>query len=281
MDDKDLQARFEEYLVGSGMSPATIANYLVDVRGFSRWLSSSNAREPALLSVDADRVRYYCRFLRRQGRSISTINRRLQAVRKFYDFLEQANLFPHNPARDVERLNKYSQALPRVLTADEVRELLRAVGNGSDGLARRDRAILLLLLETGLKVSELVGLRVDDVVLDVGSGYVLVGKDLESGGRCLLMGSEVCAALRACMRVRAPAAGVDNLFVSRQGLPLSVRSVQRMVSGYAQSAGLEGVSVHTLRHTFAHEVLQETQDFSEVARMLGLRDVAGVRRYLG
>ena len=269
-------ARFEEYLIDLGMAPATIANYLADIRDLSSWLGSQGI---PMLNADTDHIRRYCQALRRQGRSVSTINRRLQAVRKFFDSSVQAGLSTGNPAREVERLSVQSVASSRILTADEAGKLLHAVGEGVDSLARRDRAILLLLLETGLRPGELVDLRVDDVVLQEGSGYVLVGQDMESGGRCLPIGSEVCAALRACVRVRAPAPGVDHLFVSRLGQPLSVRSVQRLVAEYAQGAGLVGVSVHSLRHTFAHEVLEETQDPLEVARVLGLRDVAGVRRY--
>jgi site-specific recombinase XerD len=271
-----LLARFEEHLVSLGMAPATIANYLVDIRDLSRWLDDQGL---SLLNAGSENIRRYCQSLHRQGRSASTINRRLQALRKLYDFAIQVGLSTSNPAREVERLSEHSMAPPRILTADEASDLLRAVGDGVNSLARRDRAILLLLLETGLKPSELVDLRAEDVVLQAGSGYLLVGQDLESGGRCLTIGSEVCAALRASMRVRAPALGVDHLFVSRLGQPLSVRSVQRLVSNYAQAAGLEGVSVHSLRHTFAHDVLEETQDPLEVARALGLRDVAGLRRY--
>ena len=281
MSDEDLLARFQEYLVGTGMVPATIANYLVDIRDFSSWFRSLGLVSASLLDVNADHVRRYCQALRLQGRSVSTINRRLQAGRKFYDFVGQVGLSSHNPARDVERLNERSAASPRILTADEVCKLLCAVGDGSDSLTRRERDVLLLLLETGIKVGEPVDLWLDDLVLHVGSGYVLVGQDLSSMGRCLTIGPEVCGALRACMRARASAPGVDHLFVSRQGRPLSMRSVQRLVSSYAQIAGLDGVSAHTLRYTFGHDVLQETQDLSEVAQMLDLRDVMSVRHYLG
>lgn len=218
MSDEDLLARFQEYLVGTGMVPATIANYLVDIRNFSSWFRSLGLVSASLLDVNADHVRRYCQALRLQGRSVSTINRRLQAGRKFYDFVGQVGPSSHNPARDVERLNERSAASPCILTADEVCKLLCAVGDGSDSLTRR---------------------------------------------------------------ARASAPGVDHLVVSRQGRPLSMRSVRRLVSNYAQIAGLDGVSAHTLRHTFGHDVLQETQDLSEVAQMLDLRDVTSVRRYLG
>jgi site-specific recombinase XerD len=167
-----------------------------------------------------------------------------------------------------------------VLTAEEANRLLQSASTGSDSLARRDRAIVLLLLDTGIKVRELTGLRMQDVELDVGSGFVLVGQDLESGGRCLALGPESCAALRSYLRVRAPGPGVDCVFVSRQGQALSARTVQRLVSGYAKAAGLEGVSAQTLRYTFAHDAVEEW-DLSDLARLLGLKDIAGAQRYLG
>jgi site-specific recombinase XerD len=274
----DLLARFEEHLVSLRMAPATVSNYLADIRDFSGWLSNQGAGDVSLLDVSAQFVRRYCHALRIQGRSSSTINRRLQAVRKFYDFAGRAGLVSHNPAREVARVDERSPVPPRVLASGEAHRLLCAVGNGAGGLSRRDRAILLLLLNTGIKVRELVDLRVEDLNLDVGTGYVLVGQDVRSGGRCLTLDSETCAALRAYMRFRAPAWRVDHLFLSRQGSPLSVRSVQRLVTNYADVAGLKGVSAHTLRYTFAHDALEEN-DPVEVAKMLGLRDVTGVRRY--
>jgi site-specific recombinase XerD len=275
-----LLARFEEHIVELGMAPATIANYAADLQNFVGWCDESTGGRLPLLGVEAEHVRRYWHALRRQGRSTSTVNRRLQAVRKFYDFAVQAGLSSHNPARDVERVIDRSASSPCVLTADEVNQLLQAANGANDSLARRDRAILLLLLDTGIKVRELVDLCMQDLELDVGSGYVWVGQDLESGGRCLALGPEACAGLRAYLRLRAPVPGVDRTFVSRQGQPLSARTVQRLVSRYAKTAGLEGVSAQTLRYTFAHDALEQ-RDLSDVARLLGLRDVAGIRRYLG
>jgi site-specific recombinase XerD len=280
MNVGSLLARFEEHIVELGMAPATIANYAADLQNFVSWCDESTGGRLALLGVDADDVRRYCRALRKQGRSTSTVNRRLQAVRKFFDFAVQMGLSSTNPARDVERVTDRTAPSPRALTAGEVNRLLQAINGGNDSLTRRDRAVVHLLLDTGIKVSELVDLCTQDIELDVGSGYVCVGQDLESGGRCLALGPEACAALRSYLRLRAPAAGVDAFFVSRQGQPLSARTVQRLVSGYAQAAGLDGVSAQTLRYTFAHDALEE-RDLSDVARLLGLTDAAGVRRYVG
>jgi site-specific recombinase XerD len=279
MGEDDLLARFEAHLVQLTMSPATITNYLADLQNFAAWFDETLLGGIPLVDAQSEHIHRYCHSLQKQGRSSSTINRRLQAVRKFYDFALSAGLSSHNPAREVDRFNG-KEPSSHTLSVEEVTCLLGTVNNGSDSLARRDRAIILVLLDTGIKVRELVDLRVEDLDLDVGSGYLWVGHDLESGGRCLVLGSETCAALRAYLDLRVAAPGVDHVFVSRQGRVLSARTVQRLVSNRARSAGLEGVSAQTLRYTFAHDALEQW-DIQKVARMLGLRDVASARRYLG
>jgi integrase/recombinase XerD len=280
MGEDDLLARFEAHLVQLAMAPATITNYLADLQNFAAWFDETLLGGIPLVDAQSEHIHRYCRFLQQQGRSSSTINRRLQAVRKFYDFSLSAGLSSHNPAREVDRFQDGEAASAHTLSVDEVTRLLSTVSSGSDSLARRDRAIILVLLDTGIKVRELVDLRVEDLDLDVGSGYLWIGHNLESGGRCLVLGSETCAALRAYLDLVVAAPGVDHVFVSRQGRVLSARTVQRLVSNRARSAGLDGVSAQTLRYTFAHDALEQW-DIQKVARMLGLRDVASVRRYLG
>jgi site-specific recombinase XerD len=169
--------------------------------------------------------------------------------------------------------------------------LLEVVRESNNALACRDGAILLLLVETGLKVGELVELKVSDLSFENEGaspdfqGTLVVGHD-DSAERRLSLRAGVCEALQACIGMRSSGFGYGegkkdgHLFVNRRGQPLSVRSVQRLVSHYARRADLEGVSTQTLRHTFARRVLAMNQNPVQVAGMLGLRDVAGVRRYL-
>jgi len=300
MGEQGLLARFRDHLIGKDMAPATVVNYVADIKCFDSWMGAEHkwaerglhARDETLTrDVRAEHVRQYCSALHREGRSISTINRRIQALRKFYDFVEQSGLSSHNPARAVERFDEPGASSPRILTETEVEQLLGAASQAGNSRACRDEAILLLLVETGLKVGELVELRIGDLCFggEVPSpgfcGTVVAGSDASSG-RQLALRANVCEALRACIRSRGDgfACGVSessgHLFVNQWGQPLSVRSVQRLVSHYAQRAGLEGVSTRTLRHTFARRVLEMDLDPVQVAQMLGLRDLAGVRRYL-
>jgi len=304
--EQGLLARFREHLIGKGMAPATVVNYIADIKCFGDWFGAefkwarverpsdvAGSLQDQILTRDvrAEHVRQYCGVLDQEGRSVSTINRRIQALRKFYDFVAQAGLSSANPARAVKRLDEPGADPPRVLTSNEIDRLLAAVQQSSTSLACRDEAILLLLMETGLKVGELVELQIGDLHFESEAssnqfcGCLTVGQG-SSMGRRLFLRSEVCDALRTCigMRVSDGALGMEklegHLFVNRQGHPLSVRSVQRLVSHYAQRAGIEGISTRTLRHTFARCVLDKSLEPEQVARMLGLRDVAGVRRYL-
>jgi integrase/recombinase XerD len=299
MGEQGLLARFKDHLIGGEMAPATVVNYIADIKCFGDWVGTEfqragrglRARDETLTNdVRAEHVRQYCWALHQKGHTISTINRRIQALRKFYDFAEQSGLSSFNPARAVERLDEPGAAAPRILSDPELNRLLDTAREGDTALAERDRAILLLLVETGLKVGELVELRIGDLQFkgerasSEVCGSLVIGQG-ESTERRLSLRARACEALQACIHERAlEERGTDqvndHLFVNRQGQPLSVRSVQRLVSQTAQRAGLEGVSTRTLRHTFARRVLEMNLDPVQVARMLGLRDVAGVRRYL-
>jgi site-specific recombinase XerD len=295
MSEQGLLAHFREHLIGKEMAPATVVNYIADVKCFGDWIGAEGGpsveEETLTGDVQAEHVRQYCWALHQEGRSVSTINRRIQALRKFYDFVEQSGLSSFNPARAVERLDEPKLASPRSLTGSEMERLLDAVQESDNGLACRDAAILMLLAETGLKVGELVELKVGDLHFKDGGpapgdqGTLVIDRD-DATGRRLSLGARVCEALQTCIRTQAAGFGSTegalngHLFVNRRGQPLSVRSVQRLVSCYARRAGLEGVSTRTLRHTFARRVLEMNADPGQVARMLGLRDVAGVRRYL-
>lgn len=308
MDEQGLLAQFREHLVGRGMASATVVNYIADVKCFGDWVgaaleeghpsgdrrSAGGLRgydETLIRGVQAEQIRQYCLALQQEGRTVSTINRHIQALRKFYDFVEQSGLSSSNPARSVERLDEPGVVSPRILTDSEMGRLLDAVQQSRNSLACRDGAILMLLVETGLKVGELVDLRIGDLQFETErpssdvQGTLVVGQD-DSSERCLLLDAGVCEALKACIGARASGLGSGetdldgHLFVNRQGQPLSVRSVQRLVSHYAQVAALDGVSTRTLRHTFARRVLDMNLDPVQVAQMLGLRDVSGVRRYL-
>jgi site-specific recombinase XerD len=277
--DNDLLARFEKYLVRLGLSPATVVNYLADMRGVARWCVESG-QGCSLSNLTANDVRAYCQHLR-MGRRLSpaTVNRRLQAIRKFCDFARQANLMDDNPAADVRPI----QAPPpsrRALDADEIARLLEAVQSGRPSLVKRDYAIIQLLLQTGIKVGELTDLQLADIALTDSRGTLTVTRNGGNVHRCIPLNVPACRALQEYLRVRPPSLGVKHLFLSQEGNSISVRTVQRLVNVYTRAADLTGVSAHTLRYTFATSMLEETGDVATVANLLGHRSVGTTLRYI-
>ncbi len=279
--DNDLLARFEQYLLRLGFSRATVVNYLADMRGVARWCveSGQGCRQRTLLDLATDDVQAYCQHLMDRGLSPATVNRHLQAIRKFCDFARQANLMESNPALDVRRI----QPLPisrRALDADEIARLLEAVQAGRPSLIKRDYAIIQLLLQTGIKVGELIELQLADIELTDGRGTLTVKGNGGNNHRRIPLNALACQALQEYLQVRPPSPDVKHLFLSQEGNSISARTVQRLVNVYTRAAGLTGVSAHTLRYTFATSMLEETGDVATVANLLGHRSVETTLRYI-
>jgi site-specific recombinase XerD len=278
--DPQFLSLFQEYLVLRGMSPATIKNYLADLNCFGQWYSRRVENEASLLSFSATDLRTYCAEMREKGRAASTINRRLHALRKFGQFAIESNLRADNPAQDVAPAKPEQVSSARPLNNTEADDLLETVlAEAKSSQVQRDYAIVLTLLSCGLRLRELVDLRLEDVELNADSGYLMVGSSAAEGGRVIPFGAATAVALMAYLRVRPNAPGVDHLFLSREGRPISPRTVQRLVARYARAARLEGVSPQTLRMTFAHGMYEGIGDMETVAKLMGHRSVQTTIRY--
>jgi len=279
---EELFTRFEEHLARLALASTTIVNYLADLKTFARWHADAKGAAYSLLELTPDDIREYrCHMQTNEEWAPATINRRLQAVRKFYGFAMETGLTESNPASEVQLIPRPGPNLPRALTPEEVTSLLQAVQGGRPSLVKRDYAIIQLLLQTGIKLGELTRLRLSDVQLQGdGEGSLLVGEGDGNKGRQVPLSSLACAALRDYLRVRPPSASTENLFLSQEGSCISRRTVQRLIRVYTKAAGLEDVSAHVLRHTFAVSTLEDTEDLSLVARLLGHRCLETTAKYL-
>jgi len=277
--DNNLLARFEEYLVRLGFAPATVVNYLADMRGVARWCVELG-QGCSLLNLTADDVRAYCQYLRRErGLSPATVNRHLQAIRKFCDFARPVNLMESNPAAEVRPI-RIPPISRRALDADEIARLLEAAQAGRPSLVKRDYAIIQLLLQTGIKVGELTKLQLADIELTDSRGTLTVKGNESNNHRRIPLNTPACQALQEYLRLRPPSPGLKHLFLSQEGHSISARTVQRLVNAYTRAADLIGVSAHTLRYTFATSMLEETGDVATVANLLGHRSVETTLRYI-
>jgi site-specific recombinase XerD len=244
------------------------------------WLSQSNAQADHLPSVGVDDLRAYLADLKQVQRyAPSTINRHLQSLRKFYGYARQQGWTASNPAKELKLLPAGQEAKPLLLEAGEIAALLSAARNAGGQHAGRDEAILRLLVDAGLKVGELIGLRLDDVDRVGPMAYVYPCRTA-SPRRRVPLPQEARAAIERYLSQRPAVGNSRCLFVSVDGTPISVRVVQRLVAAHARTAGLDGVTPQTLRYAYAHRLMGETGDLALVMQRLGHKNTAITARYL-
>lgn len=225
-------------------------------------------------------LRGFVAWLHGQGYSKATVARRLAAVRSFGKFLCRQGVLRSNPA-DALRGPRQDRKLPHFLTVADVQKLLAAPA-AAGVFAARDRALLETLYSAGLRVSELVGLNVDD--FDLADGVVLVrGKGKKE--RLALLGDAAKAALAGWLTERAvlPVRGKKDavaVFLNKSGGRLTARSVARLLEKYLKIAGLDPrTSPHTLRHSFATHMLDAGADIRGVQELLGHKSLTTTQVY--
>ncbi len=263
------------------LSRYTVRNYRTDLEGFLAFLRGEGVT--SLGEVERPALRRYSARLLEQKYFKASIARKLSALRSFYRFLAREDLVDSDPAALITA-PKQEERLPSYLTQDEVKGLL-AAPDPSSPRGTRDRAILEILYASGLRVSEIVHLQMEDINLPDKEMKVW-GKG--SKERMVLMGEPAAAALDAYLRRGRPEllglgrgrSRSRELFLNRDGRKLSERRIQLLVAGYAAKAGIaKRVHPHMLRHTFATHLLDGGADLRVVQELLGHTSVASTQVY--
>jgi tyrosine recombinase XerC len=274
-------------------SPHTVAAYASDLAQFLDAIAGRAQLKPGDITVahfDADAVRDFLGDLHRRGNSRASAARRLAALRSFARYLVRESKLADDPTMLVGA-PKRAQSLPAHLGLEEMDRLL-AAPDVSRPAGRRDRAILELFYASGLRLSEIVGLDLDDVNLT--SRIVRV---LGKGNKERLVPFHPAAAEAICamaldrndssLKLEVRSSKLDRhgrrrdpLFLSLRGARLTPRSVDRIVRRYAQAAGVRaGISPHALRHTFATHLLNAGADLRAIQELLGHANLSTTQRY--
>ena len=234
-----------------------------------------------LISTDVNTVRGYLAVLNEKQYSKSTIARKLATLRSFYKFLVKRNHISSNPVMAV-RTPRQEKKLPRFLEYEQVRRLLETPPM-DNWLGARDRAIMETLYSTGIRVSELVALNMDDVDF-LGEVVHIRGKGKKE--RIAPIGSSALQVIQYYMEFRNKRAQSNSnfdskvLFVNKHGRRLSTRSVRRKMDKYLKMAGLDpAISPHTLRHSFATHMLNNGADLRSVQELLGHQSLSTTQVY--
>jgi integrase/recombinase XerC len=226
-------------------------------------------------ALDIQRLRRLVAKLHHQGQSGRSIGRLLSAVRGLYRYLNREGLCDHDPANGLAP-PKSERRLPKTLDTDRTLQLLDGALE-DDFLAQRDQAILELFYSSGLRLSELTGLNLEQ--LDLADGLVQVhGKGSKT--RVLPVGRKAREALQQWLPLRALSNPADDaVFVSQQGRRLGPRAIQLRVKAAGERELGQNLHPHMLRHSFASHLLESSQDLRAVQEMLGHADIATTQIY--
>lgn len=272
----DLLLLYEDYLkTEKNASPNTVSSYMRDVHQFAQAMEE---RELELNEVLTQDVEEYIHALTRRGKSPATVTRSVASIKSFYQCLVSKGLADQNPAKGVAPA-KVERKLPQVLTGKEV-ELFLEQPECTDLKGYRDRAMLELLYATGIRVSELIALDVDDLNLSAGmlrcasKGKERVIPLYQTAVRAL---SEYLHRVRPQL-VESPSE--TALFVNMSGDRMSRQGFWKLIKYYQEKAGIEkDITPHTLRHSFAAHLLENGADLRSIQEMLGHADISSTQIY--
>lgn len=265
-DWKDYWERFAAHLQQLERSPLTVKNYLSDLKSFGKWLKMSGYERPGLTRVTSEELKQYQAFLLTQQKlKPNSVNRRLGALKNFYTWLRQTEALASEQLLQTPATVKSGSAERAApLSREEQLRLLTAVTQSQN---YRDRAIITMLLSTGIRVGELCQLRWTDVDLWVHQGQMVVPTPKSKQARRLVLPQDVCDALLD-LGYHSQTDVQARIFIGQRG-GMTARGVQDVVKKYAIRAGLRNLTPDVLRHTHAIKLVEQGFRPREIAVLMG------------
>ncbi len=258
------------------LSQNTVSAYQRDLSNFAEFLAQKNVQEAK--HIHQNHIRLYSSTLRLKKLSGSSIQRNLSSIRSLLNFLLAHGEIKLNPANTISA-PKGQKKLPKTLDVDQVSQLLSESPNQNDALDLRDHAMMELFYSSGLRLSELSSLNMNNIDLKAQQVRV-TGKGNKT--REVPLGSKAIEALQKWYQVRAPLIKNDEqrVFVSQHGLPLNNRSIQLRLKKWAQEKSIgTHLHPHMLRHSFASHLLESSSDLRAVQELLGHTDISTTQVY--
>lgn len=277
-----MDEQIKEYLhyltIERGLSFNTRASYERDLKQYLLFLEEKGVKN--WQDVDRYTVVDFLALLSQEGKASTTITRMISSLRRFHQFLRQERYTDHDPMQHIESPKK-AQKLPQTLSLAEVERLI-ATPDTSTTLGIRDRAILEVMYATGLRVSELIGLKLGDIHLEMGLLQTIGKGDKE---RIVPLGDYAIHWLERYLNEARPSLTKKNqnethLFVNNHGKGLSRQGIWKNLKQIVLKAGItKDVTPHTLRHSFATHLLENGADLRTVQELLGHADISTTQIY--
>lgn len=274
----DLICAYENYLAKvKQASGNTISSYMRDIRQFVDWLHQKDGGD--ILNATNKDVCDYLSFMQTQGKSGATASRSLASLKNFFSYAVSSGFLEKSPVSDGIHVERGEKKLPQILTGKEV-ELLLAQPVCSDAKGYRDKAMLEVMYATGMRVSELVELNVEDVNLEL--SVVKCGGEKKS--RVIPLYPAALRALTDYIQEARPTLIVEPaesaLFVNISGTRMSRQGFWKILKFYQAKAGIEKeITPHTLRHSFAVHLLENGADLGSLQELMGHSDISSTQMY--
>jgi len=274
----DIIRAYENYLIKvKQASENTVSSYMRDIRQFSEWLSENGV--PELVSATQVNIRDYLAYLQDQGKSGATASRSLASLKNFYAYAVSGGFLEVSPISSEIHVERGEKKLPQILTGKEV-ELLLAQPACVDHKGYRDKAMLEVMYATGMRVTELISLNVEDVNLELALVKCHSGKK----SRVIPLYPAAQKALGVYLSdVRATMISDISekaLFVNISGTRMSRQGFWKILKYYQAKAGIEKeITPHTLRHSFAVHLLENGADLGSLQELMGHSDISSTQLY--
>lgn len=281
--DANIQDFLNHLAAEKGSSDNTVAAYRNDLAQFHEFVARQDRpQDRGWEDLNRDDLVNYILWLKEREYASATVARKVAAMKSFCSYLVRSGAVEDNPAEELDS-PKVKKQLPTALSTGEVEKLLALPAqNGGSPKALRDTALLEMLYATGMRVSEVAGLTVDD--LDLGAGTVrCMGKG--SKERVMPLYAEACDAIAAYLEKGRPTLAAHHgdertLFLNPRGEKLTRQGLWLIIKAYARQLGLEDrVTPHTLRHSFATHMLNGGAGLREVQRLLGHANISTTQVY--
>ena len=274
----DLISAYENYLTKVKQASAnTVFSYMRDIRQFSGWLALNE--ECSVLEASELNIAGYLSYLKEDGRSAATISRSLASLKNFYAYVVSTGFLEDSPVTSGIHVERGAKKLPQTLSGEDVEKLL-AQPAPVDAKGTRDKAMLEVMYATGIRVTELIELDLDDVNLDLKSIRVGSGKKT----RAIPLYPGALQALSKYLRDVRDTMIADHsekaLFVNVNGARMSRQGFWKILKFYQNKAQIrQEITPHTLRHSFALHLIENGADLSSVKELMGHSDISSTQVY--
>ena len=275
--------QFQEALTSEDLSSVSVRGYLYDLNNFRNWIIEVHGREVALGKISsADLAAYRQYLVDVKGMKAASANRRIQAVKKLFLWAHTRGLIGENPSKHLRFMKPNTRYSPKGLRDKELHALLRVAGQSPHGLGKRNYALIQLMVQTGLRVSEAANVKMADLTIHERSGSIWISGTRGLTERKVPLNATVRRAITAYFKKSRDRSPEDHLFLTKRDRPASIRTLQNTIASVARKAKISRVQVsaNTLRHTFVHNYLKaHPGELEALAELLGHASVSTVTVY--